>query len=126
MTSFLSWLKHPRSIQLFRLPAYLRTIFIVSFLLSSIQVLLFLVYYFALQPNIPLFYSLPQPNDYLVQKAWLVVFPVSSFFITFFHFYVLRSLRHYEVVIQKVFGWVTVMLQVLLALAFVRIIYIAT
>src|SRR5258708_35656168 len=120
MTSFLSWLKHPRSIQLFRLPAYLRTIFIVSFLLSSIQVLLFLVYYFALQPNIPLFYSLPQPNDYLVQKAWLVVFPLFFFFITFFHFFMLRFLCPYACVLRKVFSWLTVIVQVLLPLAFFR------
>jgi|SRR5579859_124244 len=124
--SFLSRLKYPRSIQLFRLPVHLRTIFVLSFLLSCVQVLIFLIYYFILQPNIPLFYSLPQPTDYLVRKEWLLVFPVSSFFITFFHFYVLRSLRHYEVVIQKVFGWVTVILQVLFVLAFVRIIYIVT
>lgn len=109
-----------------RLPLYLKTPVLISFLISSILALLFLVNYFLLQPVVPLFYSLAQPSDYLVPKVWLVVFPIISFAITLSHLALLKTIRMYEKIIQQLYIWVTVAIQCLLLLALVRIISIVS
>jgi hypothetical protein len=106
------------------LPRYLRTPFQISLLISSLITFVLLVLFFSLQPVVPLFYSLAQPNDYLVSKAWLIVFPVLSFAISFGHLFFIRFLFEHQRIIPKLFAWLTVVVQVLLALSFFRIIVI--
>lgn len=107
-----------------RVPRYLRTPFLISILISFSLALIVLSVYFIMQPVIPFFYSLAEPNDFLAPKAWLFFFPIFSFFITFFHFTIVRALRHYEHVIQQLFVWFTIVIQILLAAALLRIIFI--
>jgi hypothetical protein len=106
------------------LPSYLKTPFLISFLLSSVLSLSFLVLYFTIQPIVPLFYSLAEPQDFLAPKEFLVLFPLMSFTITFLHLYLIRFLKTYEKIIQQLFSWITVLIQILFALAFFRIITI--
>jgi hypothetical protein len=108
----------------FQIPTFLRPQFQVSFLISSLFALILLIVYFSLQPVVPLFYSLAQPNDYLVPKIWLVCFPLLSFAITFAHLFLIRLLFTHERIIPQLFAWSTVVMQVLLAIAFVRILLI--
>jgi hypothetical protein len=109
---------------LFRLPRYLRTPFLLSVLLSCLFSLVLLSSYFYLQPVVPLFYSLAQPNDYLVSKIWLATFPLLSFAITFGHIFLIRFLFEHQRIIPLLFAWFTVAVQLLFALAFFRIILI--
>lgn len=110
----------------FQLPQYLKVPFLISLLNSSILALTVLVMYWSLQPIIPLFYSLAQSNDFLVDKSWIAVFPIVGFGITFGHLALVRQLFHHERIIPLLFAWVTVVLQLLLALAFWRIIILIT
>jgi hypothetical protein len=108
----------------FRLPKYLRTPFLISVLLSCLFSLVLLSTYFYLQPLVPLFYSLAQPNDYLVPKIWLATFPILSFVITLGHIFLIRYLFEHQRIIPLLFAWFTVVVQLLFALAFFRIILI--
>lgn len=109
-----------------RTPAYLRTPLLSIFLISSAQVLIVLIYYFRLQPQLPLFYSLAREAQYLVDKEWLFLFPVFSFTLSFSHLFLLRLLKAYEPLLLKLFAWTTVGFQVILSLALIRIILIVT
>ncbi len=79
-----------------------------------------------MQPQVPIFYSLAQPGDFLAPKAWLFLFPIISVFVTIFHFSSVHFLQDHEQVIPKLFAWSTVVVQVMFAIAFFRIILIIT
>jgi len=107
-----------------QVPSHLKTPFQVCFLVSSGLTLFLLVSYLRLQPTVPLFYSLADPSDYLVDKQWLILFPVISFAITFGHSILIKTLYHHEKIIPNLFAWSTVAIQVLLTLELVRIVII--
>lgn len=126
MTRFSSSLK--KLSQLFRIPFSnaLRTPVLLTFLLTCVTILLVLIYYFSLQPVVPLFYSLAQPDDFLVNKIWLIIFPIMSTLILLIHLAMLNSLAQYEKTIQQLYIWVTMAIQFLLLLALIRILWIIT
>lgn len=96
----------------------------ISLLLSFILSLTVLVLFTSLQPQVPMFYSLAEPQDFLVSKFWLILFPVISFFLTIFHFFAIRFFGEHERVVPTLFAWGTVVCQVIFAIAFFRIIFI--
>lgn len=103
---------------------YLKAPFQLSFLISSGISLFLLIAYFRLQPTVPLFYSLAEPNDFLVDKSYLIIFPIFSFLITIGHIFIIKALYHHEKIIPTLFAWCTVTIQVLLLLELIRIVYI--
>jgi len=107
-----------------QVPKYLKAPFQLSFLFSSGMSLFLLISYFRLQPTVPLYYSLAEPTDYLVDKQWLILFPLISFLITIGHALLIKSLFHHEKIIPQLFAWCTVAIQILLTLELVRIVYI--
>ncbi len=124
MIRFSDWPKKLAALFHIRYSDDFRTPVLISFLLSCITILLVLVYYFSLQPVVPLFYSLPQPVDYLADKIWLIIFPIMSVAILFIHLALQNSIHQYEKVIQQLYIWVTVSVQSLLLLALIRILWI--
>jgi hypothetical protein len=111
----------------FPVPRYLRTPFLLSLLVTFSLFLGLLALYTRLQPQVPFFYSFAEKNEYLAAKIWLWVFPVFSLSISFFHPLLLRALEHrHERIVPILFAWSTILIQVLLALAFWRIIWLIT
>jgi len=108
----------------FRLPKYLKTYFVLSLLTSCILTLVITVAYFQAQPVLPVFYSLGEPTDYIVPKVWIFVFPIFSFLVTVIHLLLTPSLRSYHKVMNQLFGWVTLIMQALCAVAALRIVII--
>ncbi len=107
-----------------QVPRYLKAPFQLSFLFSSGIALFLLIAYFRLQPTVPMYYSLAEPTDYLVDKQWLILFPVISFAITIGHAFLIKILFHHEKIIPMLFAWCTLAIQILLTLELVRIVYI--
>ncbi len=107
-----------------RLPRAVRPAFFISYALSSLSILIVLTVLFTLQPVVPMFYTLPTPEQQLVPKEWLLLFPAVSFFISLGHTLLVNHLYRYEAVIGYIFGWVTVVIQVMLLLSMARIIWI--
>lgn len=106
------------------IPPYLKAPFQLSFLISSGISLFLLIAFFRLQPIVPFFYSLAEPGDYLVDKKFLVIFPIFSFLITIGHVFLIKMLYHHEKIIPTLFAWSTVAIQIILLLELVRIVYI--
>ena len=108
----------------FRVPRYLRTHFLCSTAASCFLTLFTAIAYFQLQPKVPIFYSLGEPNEYLADKAWLFVFPVLSTTITVMHVLILHTLRSHHNVMNQLFGWLTLIVQSVCVVAAVRIVII--
>lgn len=94
----------------------------ISIFTSLVVLAASIAFYFTLQPVIPLFYSLALPSQYLVSKEWIFVFPAFSFGITIGHLIIIKLIKEYEVVLLKLVAWSSIILQILLCLAMIRII----
>lgn len=105
-------------------PNFLQVPFQLSFLLSSVTALFLLVFFFRIQPIVPIFYSLADPADFLASKIWLLIFPVLAFTISFGHLFLIKMLYQHQKIIPTLFAWSTVAVQVLILLELLRIIYI--
>jgi hypothetical protein len=126
MTRFSSWLKQFRAGFQLQFDPSFKTPILISFLLSCLTILLVLINYFSLQPVVPMFYSLAQPDEFLVPKLWLIIFPLLSSIILLVHLPLLNSIRQYEKVIQQLYVWVTTTVEFLLLLALVSILWIVS
>lgn len=107
-----------------RVPQYLRTYFIASVILSCGLALLTTAVYFRSQPQLPIFYSLAEPNDYLADKRWIFVFPVISATVTILHVLLLPLMRSHHRTMNMLYAWLTLVVQALCLIAAVRIIWI--
>lgn len=107
-----------------RQPRHLRRPFLISFLLSALGTLFTLVVYFPLQPVVPLFYSLARPEQHLVAKEWIFLLPAISWVISLGHLSLAKLMRNADLILIKMFVWTTVVMQVVLTIALLRIILI--
>ncbi len=108
----------------FRVPRSVRFHFISSLVMSCFLTFITIVAYFHVQPKVPLFYSLAEPSDYLVDKIWLFLVPAISFGITILHLLLLPILHSYHKVMNQLVGLITMILQGLCIVAILRIITI--
>jgi hypothetical protein len=108
----------------FLLPKFVKTPFLIVYLLTLISALATLVFYFRAQPQIPIFYSLPEPAQHLAAKEWLFLFPSLSLVSTLIHVAITKSITTTDKLLVMLFSWSTVVVQVVLVLALFRIIYI--
>lgn len=106
------------------IPKQVRRGLLISWLVSFSSILGLLSVFFILQPEVPLFYSLAQPQEYLSSKAWLFIFPGLSVAINSLHTFLLGFIKEYEMVLIELFVWTTVAVQVLLAIGLIRIIWL--
>lgn len=105
-------------------PSFVKTPFLLSYLLICAAALVTLIFYFRIQPEVPIFYSLARPVDHLAFKAWLAVFPVGMFVITLIHTAVVNIFKMYDQLLIQLFAWATFVVELLLVLALFRIIYL--
>ena len=110
----------------FRIPKYLKTPFLVSFLTVITMFLVTLIFFFRIQPQVPLFYSLARPSQHLTSKNWLFLLPVLSLFIGLTHLMIAKIAKHTDQLLMKLFAWTTVGIQLILGLALFRILAIIT
>ena len=108
------------------LPRYLRRTFLLSLLIGLSMALATSALYFRIQPEVPLFYSLPRENQHLVAKEWLFLFPSLSLAITLIHISILTTAQHVEALLLKLFAWTTVGIQLILGTSLIRILLIIT
>lgn len=109
-----------------RIPALIKTQFLLSFLLTFTLSLLVLVVFFNIQPQVPIFYSLALSSQYLAPKEYLFLLPGLSLLITVVHLFIAKWMSDSEPVMRKLFAWSTVGIQALLTIALVRILLIIT
>jgi len=97
-----------------------------SLAISLSMIIGLLIIYSQLQPTIPLFYSLPTKDASLAPKEWLAIIPGVSLLINGLHWLITKqlSVKLNKPIIWKLFWQMTVLIQILLAISFVRIILI--
>ena len=109
-----------------RIPKYLKTPSLLSFLVTTIMLLGTLIFFFRIQPQVPLFYSLARASQHLASKYWLFLFPLLSFVINLIHLIIVKIIKHAEQLLIKLFVWTTFGIQLILGLALLRILVIIT
>lgn len=103
-------------------PNFYATTVKIAFFLSLGMSIATIVLMAFIQPEIPLFYTLSQPERQLAPKVWLFLFPAISWLVTFFHFTLIKTLKDLEHNIQKIFCWTTVSIIVITVLLFIRVV----
>ncbi|MBD3250540.1 MAG: hypothetical protein GF381_03165 [Candidatus Pacebacteria bacterium] len=94
-------------------------------LLSTLFLLgLTLVSYHQLTPQIPLLYSLADPEKQLVAKFWIWTLPGLSLMINLVHLVLLKAMPDLERFVLNLFSWSTLILQLILLAISLRIILI--
>lgn len=109
-----------------KIPNFIRQPFRISLFFSFLIILIALIMYGSLQPEIPLFYSLPDSSQQLANKIYIFLVPIISFLITIGHFALLLLSKSMEKRLKKMFAWITVILQIIFFMIFLRIILIVT
>jgi hypothetical protein len=107
-------------------PDFIRKPFRISLFFSLLIILITLIMFMSLQPEIPIFYSLPKSSQQLADRVYIFLFPIISLMITTSHFSLLMLSKNMERRLKKMFAWSTVILQVVLFIIFLRIILIIT
>jgi hypothetical protein len=92
-------------------------LFILFFVLISLNLT---------QPEIPLFHSLPEAEQQLVPKIWLLLLPGLSLLINIIHIGIVNLTKHIDSLMIKLYAWGGLVLQVLLLLVTLRNILIVT
>lgn len=76
---------------------------------------------FFLQPELPIFYSLPLSSQQIVPRYWILLFPGLAFSITVLHIVLIGIFKHVEEEVLRLFCWMTVLIQMLLLAILVRL-----
>lgn len=113
-----------QSNQLSRIETYTQKTFKLAIGLTLLMTVLAVIFYTFIQPVIPVFYTLTQPDKQLAPKIWLFIFPVFSWLVTFLHFTLIKTLKTIEGSVGKMFCWTTVGVIAITSLLFARIIFI--
>lgn len=101
-----------------------RKILLVAIVFTGIITLISSIFYFLSQPVIPLMYSLPRPEQALVPKEWIFLFPIVSLTISVLHIFLIGKFKDLDELILKMFAWSTVALQIILSAILIRMIVI--
>lgn len=93
----------------------------ISLLLTGIITLFSVSAIFFLQPEVPIFYSLPLSSQQIVNRFWVLLFPGFSLTITLLHITLLGIFSKVDEEVLRLFCWLTVILQILLLAILVRL-----
>lgn len=105
------WRFFPKTVQL---------AFKINLFLGLINTVIAGVLYFFLQPIIPIFYSLAQPNQQLQPKIWIFFYPAFSFVVFVIHALIVFRSKELDLATQKIFSWTTTVIIALLSLLLLR------
>lgn len=93
-----------------------------SALLATGTTLLASIFYFAAQPLLPIHVSLAEPAAQLVAREWLALFPIFSWVVVGLHAVLIIS-EDTPDLIQRLFAWSAVAVNVVALLSLMRIVY---
>ena len=110
----------------FRLPRVVRTPLFLLYLLGLFSLLMALTYYFRVQPQIPMFYTLAQDSNQLVPREWLFFFPAITLGISTIHTIIVLRMQSAHQLLLLLFSWTSVVITGLLVLSMLRIIVLVS
>ncbi|NCS97163.1 MAG: hypothetical protein GW762_01045 [Candidatus Pacebacteria bacterium] len=106
------------------LPDGVSTPFILIQVLALVTCGFALAGYFFLPPQIPLFYSLALSSQQLTTKEFIFVLPGLSVLFGILNSVLILRLQKYDVLLIRLFSWITVVCIALLLFSLIRILYI--
>lgn len=92
-----------------------------SLLLTGIITFLCVSTVFFLQPDIPMFYSMPTASEQLASRYWILLFPALSLTITVLHIILTGLFNKSEEAVLRLFCWLTVVLQIFILAVVIRL-----
>lgn len=95
--------------------------FILAFAAAALILIETVFSYGKLQPVIPMFYSLTNTEDQLVSKQFVFIFPILAILILFIHIPLQSYLQKHDMFDSVVFSWSTTIVEILLVIAYTRI-----
>jgi hypothetical protein len=93
----------------------------ISLLLTGLITLFSVSTLFFLQPEIPIFYSLPLSSQQIVNRFWILLFPGYSLIVTLLHITLLGIFSKVDEEVLRLFCWLTVVLQLILFAILLRL-----
>lgn len=108
------------------LPDGVQLPFILIQVLAIISCVVAVIGYFFAPPQIPLFYSLAQPTQQLVAKELIFTLPGIAVLFAFSNSLLILRLKKYDVLLIRLFAWITIVFVFILLFALIRILYIVT
>lgn len=91
--------------------------------LTAVITLISFVALFIVQPEIPLFYSLPTAQV-LVPKMWILLFPLLALIISVSHIAFTWISREFQTMVLRLYAWTTVLLLMLLLVTLIRLLWL--
>jgi len=107
------------------LPKNLRPMGLAAIVFNLVSILIVVIFYFSLQKEIPLFYSLSNDQQ-LADKSFIFILPGIATIINFAHFFIAYIEKEINDNILNMFIKMTLLLQVLLLAILLRIIIIVS
>ncbi|GEM_PF-912746 len=101
-------------------PDFVKTPIKFSLAINLIILLITLRSYPFIQPVIPIFYSLPNPNQHLADKSWLFLLPAISLLMNLIHIYSFKLIESNTQFVIKLFAYSGLTLQAILLLITLR------
>lgn len=108
----------------FQTPQDLKTPLLLCLLVIGISGLITVTSYSRIQPEIPLFYSRSSPDQQLVAKQWIFLFPIASTIILITNRIFIRFFRKHDEVVTKLYTWMTLFLLCMLNFGLIRILFV--
>jgi hypothetical protein len=84
------------------------------------------IMYSFLQPEIPLFYTLAQPERQLVHKVWIFFLPALAWLVALGHLLLLKVMRELDEGVRRIFSWTTLGLVLIIGMLLIRVILLVT
>ncbi len=112
------------SVRTVSLPRLFSRELILSYVLTLLASVITLIGLVILPPQIPLWYSLAIPEQQLVPKMFLILFPIFMLILTTTHTLIIGKLRTMDATIIKIFSFGTTLAIFLFFIALIHIVYV--
>lgn len=108
------------------IPKTIKTPVLVSWIVTTILIIITAIYYFISQPELPIFYSLARKSDQIVRKEFIFLFPLISLLMNIIHTVVIKIINKYSTLMLELFVFTTALLQIIFLLSLIRIVIITS
>lgn len=101
-------------------PEYIQTPIRLSIFATLIILAIILISLSFIQPVVPLFYSLSEPEQQLAGKHWLLLLPALSLIFNFIHLGIIKLTKQLDQLVIKLYAWSGLVVQAILLMITLR------
>ena len=101
-----------------------QALMLISFVVDAAGMVIAIIFYPRLQPQIPIFYTLAEQTDQLANKEWIFLLPVLGLAMAVAHSLITAFNRRYDEFLWRLFALVTLIAELMLLTINIRIIWL--